>query len=115
MHIQRQLEDKIKLYAKHFPAVAILGPRQAGKTTLAQHIIETNEKESIYLDLENPSDFAILNHPLEFFDLVSSKTVIIDEVQRKPDLFPVLRTTPDSKMGDCKPQIRKQIPLILTV
>jgi predicted AAA+ superfamily ATPase len=52
MYIQRQLEDKIKLYAKHFPAVAILGLLQAGKTTLAQQIIETNENKASTLTLK---------------------------------------------------------------
>lgn len=80
---------------KHFPAVAVLGPRQVGKTTLVKAISSQLEKEVVYLDLENPSDNAVLGNPLEFFNAVQNKTIIIDEIQRKPELFPVLRSAID--------------------
>jgi predicted AAA+ superfamily ATPase len=76
---------------EHFPSVAILGPRQVGKTTLAREIQTHLLKESIYLDLENPADLGALDHPTEFLNSLSDKVVIIDEIQRKPDLFPILR------------------------
>lgn len=96
MYIRRAIEDKILLLLEHFPAVAILGPRQAGKTTLVNEIRKQLTKESIYLDLENPADSGALTYPIEFLNSVSGKTVIIDEIQRMPDLFPVLRSAIDS-------------------
>jgi predicted AAA+ superfamily ATPase len=94
-YINRAIEGKVFTLLKHFPAVAILGPRQSGKTTLVKEICKQLFKESIYLDLENPIDQGALQHPMEFFNSVSHKTVIIDEIQRKPELFPILRASID--------------------
>lgn len=113
MYIKRAIEDKLLLLLEHFPAVAILGPRQVGKTTLVKEIRKQLTKKSIYLDLENPADLAVLNHPVEFFNSVSDKITIIDEIQRKPDLFPVLRSIIDNKrvngrlilLGSASPQL----------
>ena len=96
MYIKRAIEKKIISLLEHFPAIAILGPRQAGKTTLVKEIRSGIKKECIYLDLENPIDAGVLDHPLEFFNSVQNKTIIIDEIQRKPDLFPVLRSAIDN-------------------
>lgn len=96
MYIKRTIENKLLMLLEHFPAVAILGPRQAGKTTLVKEIRKQLAKESIYLDLENPADLGALMHPVEFLNSVSNKTVIIDEIQRRPDLFPVLRAVIDN-------------------
>ncbi len=96
MYIKRTIESKMLMLLEHFPAVAILGPRQAGKTTLVKEIRKQLAKESIYLDLENPADLGALMHPVEFLNSVSNKTVIIDEIQRRPDLFPVLRAVIDN-------------------
>lgn len=95
MYIPRHLEHLLIQYHGHFPAIGILGPRQAGKTTLAKKIIPDLGKETVYLDLENPADRGVLNHPLEFFNSVKNKTIIIDEIQRLPELFPVLRSAID--------------------
>lgn len=68
-----------------FPVTAILGPRQCGKTTLARTLAADS-----YFDLENPQDLARLEQPqLALEDLVG--LIVIDEVQRLPDLFPLLR------------------------
>lgn len=96
MYIKREIESQILLMVKHFPSVAILGSRQVGKTTLAKEITAQLDKESVYLDLENPADSAVLDHPLEFIQSVQNKTLVIDEIQRKPELFPVLRSAIDS-------------------
>jgi hypothetical protein len=96
MYIQRRIEEKILFVLQHFPAVALLGPRQVGKTTLVKEISSGLKKETIYLDMENPSDSAALDHPLEFFNSVADKTIVIDEIQRRPDLFPVLRSAIDT-------------------
>jgi uncharacterized protein len=95
MYIHRKIENQILLLVKHFPAVAILGSRQVGKTTLAKEISARLDKESVYLDLENPSDSAVFDHPVEFIQTVQEKTIIIDEIQRRPELFPVLRSAID--------------------
>ncbi len=93
--IERQLKKRILKLISHFPAVAILGARQVGKTTLAKMLMNELPRENIYLDLENPSDLARLENVLAFFNANQDKCVIIDEVQRKPDLFPVLRSVID--------------------
>jgi predicted AAA+ superfamily ATPase len=87
--IERRVAQKLDQTLQRTPAVALLGPRQVGKTTLAQAIAEN--RPSIYLDLENPEDLAKLNDPLAFLSLHADKLVIIDEIQRSPELFPVLR------------------------
>jgi len=71
------------------PAVAILGPRQAGKTTLALEI--SKQLPSIYLDMENPEDKQRLESPSAYLNNHSDKLVILDEVQQYPDLFMSLR------------------------
>ena len=113
MYIKRVLENKVRLMLDHFPAVAVLGPRQVGKTTLVKEIRKKLPRESVYLDLENPADAGALDHPAEFLSAVSDKTVIIDEIQRKPDLFPVLRSVIDENrapgrfilLGSASPQL----------
>jgi uncharacterized protein len=93
-YIHRDLESRILCDLLQFPAVAILGPRQCGKTTLAKHILEAMPG-SIILDLESPSDIAKLRDPELFFELNKDRLVCIDEVQRKPELFPILRVSID--------------------
>ncbi len=71
------------------PAVGLLGPRQVGKTTLALEIGQT--RPSIYLDLESDSDRNKLSHPELYLLEHTDKLVILDEIQRYPDLFKILR------------------------
>ncbi len=71
------------------PCVALLGPRQVGKTTLALAIGKS--RASQYLDLESPSDLAKLQEAELYFSGHADKLVIVDEIQRRPDLFPILR------------------------
>lgn len=76
---------------KHFPVTAILGPRQCGKTTLAGEL-----KADHHFDLENPRDLALLAEPqLALEDL--SGLIVIDEIQRMPELFPLLRYLVDTR------------------
>ncbi len=70
-------------------AVAIIGPRQVGKTTLALEI--GKEKGALYLDLENRDDRNRLVDPVLFFERAEDRLVILDEIHRVPDLFEVLR------------------------
>ncbi len=90
---QRQIMAEMAVYLQEFPAVAILGPRQVGKTTLAHQWGTT----ALYLDLENPSDLAQLSDPVAFFAAHSDRVVILDEVQRLPGLFAVLRGVIDQR------------------
>ena len=82
------------------PTVAILGPRQIGKTTLAHEVAEItsrNGQPSIYLDLESPEDFQKLQDPAPYLAQHADKLIILDEVQRYPDLFNALRGIIDQR------------------
>jgi predicted AAA+ superfamily ATPase len=79
-----------------FPAVAILGPRQVGKTTLALALADRLPQAS-YLDLESPADVSKLTDPAAYFDAHRDGLVILDEVQRAPQLFPQLRGLIDER------------------
>lgn len=87
--IDRYLTDQLKKAISKRPAIALLGVRQVGKTTLANLI--SQDYDSLYLDLESPEDLTKLQSPLEFLKSHQDKLVIIDEIQRQPDLFMVLR------------------------
>jgi hypothetical protein len=79
------VEDKLT----NFSAVGLLGPRQIGKTTLAQAI--RAKRPCIYLDLENHQDLTKLDDPVSYLESHSDKLIILDEVHRKPELFMTLR------------------------
>ena len=87
--IKRRHRTTIEGLLGRHPAVALLGPRQSGKTTLALEIAEG--RPSTYLDLEAPSDLAKLAEPQLYLAPLEDKLVILDEVHRVPDLFKVLR------------------------
>lgn len=91
----RLLTEKIAQTMRNSPAVALLGPRQVGKTTLSHVFSETQalaeNRDSLYLDLENPDDLLKLSDPSAFLSLHRDKLVILDEIQRAPNLFLVLR------------------------
>jgi hypothetical protein len=89
-YIKRKLHTRIRELMRDFPAVAILGPRQCGKTTLALALAKEAEP-SIYVDLERPSDARKLTDPERYFQLYQDRMVCLDEIQRKPDLFLLLR------------------------
>lgn len=91
--IDRLLTHTLKEQIKHNPAVVLLGPRQVGKTTLALSL--TAEIDSVYLDLEKPSHLLMLSDPESFFKMNQNILIILDEIQRAPDLFNVLRGTID--------------------
>jgi predicted AAA+ superfamily ATPase len=95
--IKREASLKLKGLLREFPAVGLLGPRQVGKTTLALSLAESVRSELLYLDLERPSDLAKLQDPEAFLDRHTGKLVILDEIQRSPDLFPILRSVIDAR------------------
>ena len=76
-----------------FPAVALLGPRQVGKTTLAREIGDA--AGALYLDLEHPGDRIKLEDPADYLARHEGRLVILDEIHRLPEVFPVLRSLID--------------------
>lgn len=80
------------------PVVALLGPRQVGKTTLARLVADEMTKPSVYLDLERPSDRAKLGDAELFLSRQTKRLTILDEVQRMPELFPLLRSLVDERI-----------------
>jgi len=94
MYVHRSEANRIKHLLNHFPAVAILGPRQSGKSTLARQLINKIEN-TIYLDLEKISDRNRLSDPELFFKLNRRKLICLDEIQRLPEIFKVLRSVID--------------------
>jgi predicted AAA+ superfamily ATPase len=92
----RQAAEELNVYLQEFPAVAILGPRQVGKTTLAHQWLQSHP-QALYLDLEMPNDLAQLSDPSAFFAAHADQLLILDEVQRMPGLFAVLRGAIDQR------------------
>jgi predicted AAA+ superfamily ATPase len=80
---------------RQFPAVGILGPRQCGKTTLAKLIRKELGDKALYFDLEDPQDYSRFRDPALLLSQLQAKTIIIDEIQRMPELFAVLRSVID--------------------
>lgn len=87
--IIRFLSTKLSEAVAHSPAVALLGPRQVGKTTLALEVGKSHN--ALYLDLESEQDRAKLDQPELYLSDHQDRLVILDEVHRAPGLFPVLR------------------------
>ena len=87
----RNLQQKLLNALQNMPVVALLGSRQVGKTTLALQISQLVGKESAYLDLELDSDLAKLSDAEGYLRRFQNKLLIIDEVQRASNLFPLLR------------------------
>lgn len=98
--IKRGLKSSIEKSLKNFPAVGIIGSRQVGKTTLAKEIKKRHKARTIYLDLELPSDLNKLSEPELFLRDHNDELVIIDEIQRIPSLFPILRALIDQKRSN---------------
>ena len=94
--IERRHKRHVLNCLEETPAVALLGPRQVGKTTLAR-AIAAESSDCLYLDLENPADAARLADPGRYLDLHADRLVILDEIQRMPDLFRVLRGQIDER------------------
>ena len=92
----RQSQQKLNQYLQQFPAVGLLGPRQVGKTTLAL-AQKKLYPDALYLDLELPSAQRQLDDPEAFLMAHAQQLVILDEVQRMPELFGVLRGVIDQR------------------
>lgn len=88
--------NEINLQFRVHPVCALLGPRQVGKTTLAQMFIEQSGQSQIpFFDLENPLDLAALENPMLTLSKYKNQLIVIDEIQRRPELFPILRVLVD--------------------
>lgn len=95
MELPRLITGSIIKYLENFPCVALLGPRQVGKTTTVKMLQTQFSKESIYLDLESDEDSQKLLYAEQYLNERQDKLIIIDEVQRNPQLFPLLRSVID--------------------
>ena len=116
--IKRRLLQEVNQRLTQIPAVAILGPRQAGKTTLALQIADT--QASLYLDLQLDSDRAKLADPAPYLKEHRDKLVILDEIHRVPELFSTLRAVIDANrragkrhaqfviLGSASPELLRQ-------
>jgi predicted AAA+ superfamily ATPase len=97
MMIPRVAKARLLDLLQRFPAVALLGPRQAGKTTLALSLEEQLRPQALYLDLELPSDRAKLADPELYLSQHRDRLVILDEIHRLPDIFQTLRSLIDRR------------------
>lgn len=97
-YIERnELKNKLKELLENYPAVAILGARQVGKSTLAKEFISQWKKESIYLDLQLPKDANKMSDPEAFFGFNKQSLICLDEIRYKPNLFQILRGVIDQR------------------
>lgn len=90
------LTAKLNSAVRRSRIVALLGPRQCGKTTLAKSFLKSYDRKTVYYDLESSEDSALLKNPQTVLG-TGKGLVVIDEIQRQPDLFPVLRVLADRK------------------
>ncbi len=94
--IERQLVKRLTKLAASFPVIALTGPRQIGKTTLAKQFQTAVKKDAIFLDLENTDNYQSLsNDTQQYLIRHQEKLLVIDEVQRMKTLFPLLRYVVD--------------------
>lgn len=108
-------EQSVKIgdLLRQFPITALIGARQVGKTTLARQMADN--QAATWFDLENPTDLARLSEPMSSLQTLRG-LVVIDEVQRRPDLFPVLRVLADRSgrpatfliLGSAAPELLRQ-------
>ncbi len=95
--ISRQLDNILAARLRDTPAVVLIGPRQVGKTTLAQKVAKQYGAAARYLDLERPGDLRRLEDADAYLRSQQGQLVIIDEIHRAPGLFPVLRGIIDER------------------
>ena len=104
---------QVKHALERSPVVAMLGPRQSGKTTLARQLVDKDSAN--YFDLENPLESSLLEQPMTALEDLRG-LVVLDEAQRQPGLFPVLRVLADREgiparfliLGSASPELSRQ-------
>ncbi|RRJ95246.1 hypothetical protein Ga0100231_013925 [Opitutaceae bacterium TAV4] len=112
MNSRAQLKQQIRQALGRAKVVALLGPRQCGKTTLAREFVDENSAN--YFDLEDPISNARLDQPKAALESLSG-LVVIDEIQLRPELFPLLRVLADRRgspatfmiLGSASPQLAR--------
>ncbi len=111
---RRRHEKRVLTLLKDFPVVAIIGARQVGKTTLARQIQKVHGR-GMRFDLEDPADLARLEDPKLALSPLRG-LIVLDEIQRRPDLFPVVRVLADRRprparflvLGSASPAVLRQ-------
>ncbi len=114
--LKRRIQEDIARSLIQFPAVGLIGPRQAGKTTLSKMIAAEYSRPVTYLDLENPQDVQKLDDAQLYLQQFKDNLIILDEAQRKPELFPLLRSLIDQDrrpgrfmiLGSASPSLKRQ-------
>lgn len=92
--VKRHIQHTVLRHLKQWPVVALLGPRQVGKSTLAKKLM-AGRKKALYLDLERPSHLRKLDAPEYFLTQNRDSLICLDEIQRLPEIFPLLRSLVD--------------------
>src|SRR5947207_3178606 len=95
--VSRVIAHAVKDALRSTPAVALLGPRQCGKSTLARAIAEAWRKPAVYLDLESPEDLRRLSDARLYFRAHEDALIILDEIHRAPEIFQSLRGVIDAR------------------
>jgi predicted AAA+ superfamily ATPase len=114
--INRHNINLLRDLSQLFPVVAVLGPRQVGKTTLVKEFMKSLARNTVYLDLEKPSQLELLEQPERYFQSHQNDCVVLDEIQNRPDIFPVMRAMIDQNripqrfiiLGSGSPRLLKQ-------
>ena len=114
-YIERLCSHSVLYQLKRYPVVALLGPRQSGKSTLAKNI-KDQIKKAVYLDLQDPGSLHRLEDPVALFEQYKDSLIILDEIQKAPEFFSVLRSLIDKNrqngrvlvLGSASPDLIKQ-------
>ncbi len=112
---RHQHQSELGKLLKSYPIVGVLGPRQIGKTTLAKQVAEQRKGPTTHFDLEDTRDLARLSDPALTLEPLQG-LVVLDEIQRRPELFPFLRVLADRRpirarflvLGSASPEMLKQ-------
>ncbi|MBN1578117.1 MAG: ATP-binding protein [Chitinispirillaceae bacterium] len=115
MRVPRTVAIDIKKSLTEIPVTALLGPRQCGKTTLVKMLLP-EDSSLMYLDLERPDDKRLLSDPQSFFRLHRDRLLCLDEIQRAPEIFSVMRAEVDEAevngrfliLGSASPRLLRQ-------
>jgi predicted AAA+ superfamily ATPase len=95
--LSREILPLLTKRLHQFDSVALIGPRQVGKTTLARHIADAAEGGARYIDLERPADRRLLDDADAYFSAHAKELIVLDEVQRAPEIFRILRGQIDER------------------